>query len=753
MKKERKQDLSSPEEEALEKRVHDMLDITAEEVSVDTEPVVAEPAKVSKSISVTHADEDVVEDSNVVTQTPDLTEAAKVPVETVSTAPLLPTKAAKKVLVTHAEETDEVVSKPPDAKKVKATETPEPVVKGAPEVVIESTAKAKQPTPQLIKATFAKPTVQSAENDNLPPLIEPTTVGDLMDKDSVSPLAAQIESNETDRAVNDIIAAESDQLLAVQQPAVPLKNSSKKSSKSSPGLFKLLITSSGFRWAIFLLVVALFVGAGTYPKSRYYALNKAGVTSAASVTIIDQSTLRPLKNAKATLAGETVTSDDNGKVAFAKLRLGPSKLVIEKRAFATYTQSVTVGWGSNPLADVSLKPQGTQYEFQIKDALSGKAVISVEASVGELVATADEAGKIKLTLDDIESETAEVTIKAAGYRDQKITIELDKSLPTEVLMTPARQVSFISKRTGKYDLYTIDIDGKNEKLILKGTGNESADIALLQHPSADIVIMISTREGTYTSDGRLLNNLTFVNLKDQTTKTVASSTQVRAIDWIGSRLVYVVLNDDANADDPARYKLMSFDYKSGDNRQLASTNYFNSVVSAAGKIYYAPASAYQNGINIGVFAVSADGSGKQPILDQESWNIIRTAHDELTIAVQQEWYTYKPGDDKAQKRSGQPSDTAPRVYVDNPSGSNSAWVDTRDGKGVIVLYDSNKKSDTVLLSQNGLTGPIRWLNATTLLFRSTTGRETADYVVSTDGGSARKVTDVTNTAGIDRWTY
>lgn len=752
MKKERKQDLSSPEEEALEKRVHDMMDVAAEdEPTTATQP--PSPPKTAKSISIIHADE--VEPDGA-PSSEDTVEPEPTPVkdaEPATTAPLVQKTAKKKVAVTHLD--DEPAPAAVVAAESTFDTTAPGTVTGPPEVTTPAKPEkpvSTAPTPQLIKATFAKPTAKLEQPEPLPLPDDPVTVGDLIDKDSVSPLTAQIESSETDRAVSAIIAEESDQLLDAQQPVAPVRTSP-KAQKSSPSFLKLLVTSSGFRWAIFLLLVAALVGVGLYPKSRYYALNQAGVRSAASVTIIDQSTLRPLKNAKASIAGVTVTSDENGTVQFSQLPLGPTKLTIEKRAFATHTQSVTVGWGSNPLADVNLKPQGTQYSFQIKDALSGKAVSAGEASVGELVATADSNGLIKLTLDDIESDSVEVTIKAGGYRDQKIKLSLDTAAPTEVLMSPSRQVSFISKRTGKYDLFVVDADGKYESLLLKGTGNESADITLLQHPTDDIVIMVSSREGTYTSDGRLLNNLTFVNLKDKTTKTITSSTQIRAIDWIGSRLVYVSLNDDADADDPARYKLMSFDYKSGDNRQLASTNYFNSVVSAAGKIYYAPASAYQNGINVGVFAVFADGSGKQPILDQESWNLIRTAHDELTIAVQQEWFTYKPGDDKAQKRSVQPSDTAPRVYTDSPNGKHSAWVDTRDGKGVIVLYDVTKKSETVLVSQNGLTGPVRWLNNSTLLFRSATGRETADYVISIDGGASRKVSDVTNTAGIDRWTY
>jgi hypothetical protein len=264
-------------------------------------------------------------------------------------------------------------------------------------------------------------------------------------------------------------------------------------------------------------------------------------------------------------------------------------------------------------------------------------------------------------------------------------------------------------------------------------------------------MLVSARDGTYGAEGALKQTLTYVNLKDNTTKVVTASSQIKAIDWIGTRLVYTMLDDSAAEDSTARYKLMSYDYLSGDNRQLAATNYFNNVVSMGGRIYYAPASAYQNGVNVGVFAAHADGSGKEVILDKEAWNMFRTGRDILTIAVQQEWYSYKQGATKPDKLSGQPNETASRVYVDSPNSKYSIWIDNRDGKGTIVVYDVEKNSEDILASENGVSGPVRWLNNTTFVYRLSTSHETADYVRSINGGSPKKVADVTNTSGIDRW--
>jgi hypothetical protein len=37
------------------------------------------------------------------------------------------------------------------------------------------------------------------------------------------------------------------------------------------------------------------------------------------------------------------------------------------------------------------------------------------------------------------------------------------------------------------------------------------------------------------------------------------------------------------------------------------------------------------------------------------------------------------------------------------------------------------------------------------VFRVSSGSETADYVLSLDGGEAKKISDVTDITGIDRW--
>jgi Tol biopolymer transport system component len=745
MNNERKQDLSGPDEEALEQHVREMLDVNAEEP--EAKPTVAAPAsklKAKKGVSINvvdHTDEPTNVAPKAEPKSTELIAAIEATNEQLAaqagTAPLVAKPApakAKKVAITHFDDDETSV----DIKDTESLAEDEPVA----ETVAPDNAKE---SPADIEPLLEEEAVEPAE------IQEAQDNPEVLENQDASPLEQVIDAPETDQAVNDIISKESDDLLAVQD--VKLTEPAQKQSKPKRSLISRWAHSSGARWTTFLLIFAGLASAGVMPQSRYYLLNKAGVRSSASVVITDQSTLRPLKNVTVSIAGQSVQTDAEGKAQLGNLLLGPTELVVDKRAFASTRKSVTIGWGSNPLDAVALSPKGDQYSFIITDYLSDKPIANAEITAGEASATSDEKGEIKLTLADQAEDKVKLTITAAGYRTETSTLELSNKQKQAVKLVPVHKVAFVSKRSGAYDLYTIDADGKNEIKVLAGSGSETNDITLAPHPTAEAAALVSTREIKRAADGALLTTLTYVNLKDKTTKTVTQSTQIRLVDWIGTRLIYVQLNVDAKSDDPGRYRLMSYDYVSGDNRQLASTNYFNDIVSAGGEVYYAPASAYQNGVNLGVFMVHADGSGKKPILNQEAWNVLRTDYNKLTLAVQQDWYDYTLGSEAPTKLAGQPGNTAARLYVDSPDAKHSVWLDSRDGKGTIVLYDTSTKTESTVYALNGVKGPIRWINNSTVVFRQSTSKETADYIVNINGGSPKKLVDVTSTAGIDRWSY
>src|SRR5690606_23822412 len=133
-------------------------------------------------------------------------------------------------------------------------------------------------------------------------------------------------------------------------------------------------------------------------------------------------------------------------------------------------------------------------------------------------------------------------------------------------------------------------------------------------------------------------------------------------------------------------RLMSYNYPDKTNKEIAASNYFNDVVVANGQIFFAPSNAYQTG-PANFFRVNPDGSTQQTIMGREVWSIFRIEYGKLALAGSNEWNEYKIAENRVSKLSGEPANLRSRSYVNSPDGKRSLWVDQRDGKGVLLLYD------------------------------------------------------------------
>ena len=558
------------------------------------------------------------------------------------------------------------------------------------------------------------------------------------------------EDNVISEAVDDIVAKEGDAVLAAEDSEVAKAFEPDKRSLGSKikDRFKIWWDSPRIRHIMMAGMILFIFLLGALPISRYFILNTAGVRASASLTIIDDSSQQPVKNIQVDLGGQTGKTDSDGKLKLDHLKLGKTTLVLKKPAYAEFSRTVTLGWGSNPLGSFNLKAVGRQYSIVVKDFLSGKPIEKIEATSGDANAVSDKNGKILLAIDNSVEGDVTATLSGGGYREEKVELGADSKTSRNITLVPVRKDIFVSKRSGKYDVYKIDVDGKNEAIILKGTGLEQENIQLFSHPSSEIAALVSTRDNAHNSDGFLLSTLTLIDLNDNTTKSVVQSERILLLGWSGDRLVYLQVAAGASAANPKRYRLMSYDYKSGDKRELAAGNYFNGVLVAGSGVYYALPSYSINDPNANFTKINADGSSKQVLLNKEVWSIYRNSYDVLNL-YKQDWYEYKLGGNAATKLDAEPSGGLKNLtFVDSPDRSRSLWIDNRDGKSVLLAYDIASKTDKVLQTQSGLNGEVRWISNNTVIYRVQTAQETADYVLNLDGGDAKKIKDVTNSIGV-----
>ena len=603
--------------------------------------------------------------------------------------------------------------------------------------------------------TKATSSPQEQEPTSAPPLPD-HMAATLIAEEEATPDMPLGDDPKTDAAIDDITTKEADEVLEAEDAELVKAFDPAAEPKGFKAKTKALLSAwwnnKKLRYGTLAALVAIAVILAAVPQTRYFILNTSGVRSSATVMVMDSSTQQPLKNVDVQLASQMVKTDSNGVARLSHLKLGATKLVIVRRAFAPISKNLTVGWGSNPLGNFSLKPTGTQYTFVVTDFLSTKPIAKVEVSANEATAVADDKGEAVLTVDANENNDLSVTIRAEGYRDIVIPLSLDDKSTHKVAMVPAQKHAFVSKRSGKYDLYTVDVDGTNEKVILAGTGNERDDISVVPNPSKDAVALTSSRDNSRNKDGFLLTSLNVIDTKTGQRIPVAQSERIQVIDWIGDRLIFVQVAAGASANNPKRQRLISYDYTNNTQKELASSNYFYDLVAAGGNIYYATSDATQAS-QAGFYRSNADGSNRVTLLGKQVWNIFRSQYERLTLAVGQDWYEYKIGETGTNKLSSAPANQQNRVYQDDSGRKNSLWVDKRDGKGVLLKYDTASQKDVVIKTQSGLSSPIYWLNDQYAIYRIHTEQETADYVVNLSGGQPRKISDVTNTAGLGQWYY
>jgi hypothetical protein len=357
-----------------------------------------------------------------------------------------------------------------------------------------------------------------------------------------------------------------------------------------------------------------------------------------------------------------------------------------------------------------------------------------------------------LTLPNSSEQEFEIKVSAQNYREETLRLPVSTKETKELKMVPYRKAVFVTKRSGTYDVYKIDVDGKNEELVLSGTGTETEDnMALVSHPTREIAALVSTRGLEKSKDGSLLSTLTLLDVETKNAEVVTNAESVQIIGWSGNKLVYVDTASDAKEDDKYKSKIISFDIESGEKKELASTNYFNDVMMANGVVLYAPAEYAVNG-KVGLYKINPDGTNKISIYDKEVWSLFRSNYDIVSLSTSDDWYKYNLADNSVVKADAPPTDRKSRIYSDNSTKTKSLWVDERDGKGVLLVYTAADKKEKALKSSGGLSEPVRWLDDSHAIYRITSG-ETADYVISINGGDAKKISDVTNVPGVDRWYY
>lgn len=556
-----------------------------------------------------------------------------------------------------------------------------------------------------------------------------------------------LDSPETTEAIEEITRDDDELVLEVEtapeeEPAEPPKKRGRIRE-----FFRRWWGNPVARWCTIIGFIVLVIAAGLWPTSRYAVLNTVGVRASTTLKVIDSETRLPLKNVTVSASGVTAKTNGDGQATLRGIKLGKQDIKIERVAFAPISLERTLGWGSNPLEDVLLEATGLQLRFTALDYLSGKPVTSAEASVGDAVAIADDKGRIVLTAADPKADTVTVQLTGQAYKTEQVVVAVASSEASrEIKLVPAQPLVYISKQSGNYDVLKTDIRGEKPELLLGGTGEERRDsLRLVASPDGVSAALVSTRTTQRDADRYPMSTLTLVQTADGANRAIDLAQRIEPIGWQGSTLVYHVVYASASSANSQRSKIIAYDTSSAARKVLAAADYFNGVQVVGDTLYYATTQT-DPALPSRFSKISISGGSKATLLDKPVWSMLRTSPTEMSLETPDGWYTYLIGDTAAHRGTAVDYANA-RVYTATPDGKTTAWVDNRDGKGVIVLTDMVNGAERVIASASGLQQPLRWLGAGVLSYRVVTTDETADYAVSINGGEPRKVTDVTDVDG------
>jgi hypothetical protein len=497
-------------------------------------------------------------------------------------------------------------------------------------------------------------------------------------------------------------------------------------------------------WLVGVLFIT-FIFVWLIQPSRLFIVNMLGIRTDFNVSSLVAGNQQGviLRKVKITINGADYKTDDHGRL-FVRLPYGNTHVVASKTGYETSTKDVMLDFDpffyllggrqqdmSSRDIQFQLKNVGLNLSFTAKDWLSGQPLTAGEFTVGDVVAVPDENGLVLFALPPIDADTAKVSAKFGGaYVDRQFDLPIDTSKPMQITFVPAGKDYFISKRSGQYVVYGMNLDGGDKIEVVPGNAQETSDIAFSASPSGRYGVLTSTREGK-NSGGMLVQKLYIVDLSSKALTVADEAKSFSLYDWSGDRIVYVA------RDVTGGQRLASLDVQTGKRIDLAKPNDIADVRISLDSVAYmshlADASQELHLVPI--------GGGVDKSLGAKIQKLSQSDYDRLTYqTADQQWHEYNLNNKQLKNVAAPVSGDRLFLAVGSADKQTRLLVDRIDGKLTVASKGIANGQEKQLHTSNSLQA-VRWAG-NTVLFRLVDGSQSADYAISLAGGHAKKLTDV-----------
>ncbi len=482
-------------------------------------------------------------------------------------------------------------------------------------------------------------------------------------------------------------------------------------------------------------------------------MNLSGVRVTASIRVIDDKTGLPLEGIPVILGGKKELTDERGDAAFGGLKQGGTRLVIEKRGYTKVDRALTLGWGTNPLSQISLNSTGSRIVFSVKNWLSKLPIEGAKATFEDIKSQSDEKGILEIALPTDVKFPLKVKIESPGYTSQELEVKVEDQ-KLEANLVNSGKHSFVSNRLGYDSVYVVSYDGKNEELAFEGKAGGGPVTFATVSPESDFLIVSTKVDNVKNKDGYVLSRLYKVNLSSKEKTQLDEAEEFGNIGWSGSKFVYSKTISGPSAGYPERNQLIYYDVVQESSKRIASNNsiteafiYRKSVVFASNN-YYVSA----NRKNL-VQRSTLDGAVPAKFIDLDVTQLKRLSYDNWLVATyKNQNYEIEHKEVSANQTPAGLTSTSRTMttsgqfnnFVDSSDGLVSAWLENVDGKiNLKLLNIDNSKTESLGEIKRG--SSLKTVSSSVITYYTKSQQESADYVVvvGSDGKAySQKISDV-----------
>lgn len=500
---------------------------------------------------------------------------------------------------------------------------------------------------------------------------------------------------------------------------------------------------------------------------RFILLNAAGVKAGIIISVRDAENGNTVEDAEVMVDGrhfdyftQKDRSGQNASVVIKDLKFGKHTFSVQKEGYSTKETTMNVvrfasrtTEGEAPTV-VNVTPEGLAVKVRVNHWLSGKPLQNMRVTYASVSATTGFDGKATLVIPPTGQKEIDVEVAGDGFIAKKIKARVGEG-EAEVALTENAKHYYVAKQNNRLNIYSSNLDGSEVKELIPGTGKETESTATLFEINANNkrAIFVSTRDGVRNAGGTLLEQLYAVDLEKGSMVKIDESPLMGDVRWVDDdTFLYVRDINDANTNLFKQREILTYNTFSREKKTIAQVQGYNGLAVTSGKIFIAPTSVVEgtslkNNQN-GLFSITADERQKLTIENKPVAEFAHTAWQTITYRTgADEWHEFDVKSSNKKDLTGVPAKRSNAIFSVNSNESQVAWLEKRDGQNALLIKaTADGATEKVVYRAEGVGQPVRWITDRMLIFRmNKTGKENANYVISLDGGEARKIT---NTASI-----